>query len=136
MTIADVVKNFEQLARLCPYLVPTKEQRAHRRLEMFRPKISLAIESTGGQRTTTSECVQRAFRGEHRFNQVKEKRARAHKDRKKYNRKTNIDVDQVQDRNRGKNNRQQNKRKGIFSKTKSPTRKKESTTISRCAKYG
>ena len=28
MTVAEVVRKFEWLAKLCPYLVPTKEQRA------------------------------------------------------------------------------------------------------------
>ncbi|KAL5548820.1 hypothetical protein UlMin_004051 [Ulmus minor] len=45
MTVAATVKKFEQLARLCPYLVPTEEQRTKRMLEMFRPDISLAIET-------------------------------------------------------------------------------------------
>ena len=72
MTIADAVKKFEQLARLCLYLVPTEEQRAHRMLEMFKPKIALAIESIGGRPTTTTECIERAYRVEHLLNQIKE----------------------------------------------------------------
>ncbi|KAL5546648.1 hypothetical protein UlMin_006335 [Ulmus minor] len=44
MTVAEAVKKFERLAKLCPYLVPTEEQRTKRMLEMFRPDISLAIE--------------------------------------------------------------------------------------------
>ena len=35
MTIAEAVRKFERLAKLCPYLVPTKEQRVKRMLEMF-----------------------------------------------------------------------------------------------------
>ena len=46
--IAEAIKKFEQLANLCIYLIPTKKQRTHRMLEMFRPEISLAIESTSG----------------------------------------------------------------------------------------
>ena len=61
MTVAAAVKKFEQLARLCPYLVPTEEQRTKRMLEMFRPDISLAIESGGDQSKTTSDCIERAF---------------------------------------------------------------------------
>ena len=45
MMVAEVVKKFERLAKLCHYLVPTEEQRIKRMLEMFRPNIALAIES-------------------------------------------------------------------------------------------
>ena len=47
MIVAVAIKKFEQLAGLCPYLVPTEEHRVKRMLEMFRPDISLAIESGG-----------------------------------------------------------------------------------------
>ena len=65
MTITEAVKKFEQLVKLCPYLVPTKEQRTKKTLEMFRPNIALAIESRGDQLTTTIDCVERAYRAEH-----------------------------------------------------------------------
>ena len=48
MTIVEAVKKFEQLAILCLFLVPTEEQRTRRMLEMFKPKIALAIDSVGG----------------------------------------------------------------------------------------
>ena len=35
MTIVEAVNKFERLAKLCPYLVPTEEQRIKRMLEMF-----------------------------------------------------------------------------------------------------
>ena len=35
MTVAEAVKKFERLARICPYLVPTEEHRTKRMLEMF-----------------------------------------------------------------------------------------------------
>ncbi|KAL5566930.1 hypothetical protein UlMin_026241 [Ulmus minor] len=55
MTVAATVKKFEQLARL---------------------DISLAIESGGGQPATTADCIEKAYRAEHRLNQLKEMRAR------------------------------------------------------------
>ena len=71
-------------------------------------------------------------------------KSKVREDKRKHDRKTDIDVDQVQDRKRGQINRQQKKRKGNFSKqkkskgnfpkTKSPTIKKEPTTASRCPK--
>ncbi|KAL5577196.1 hypothetical protein UlMin_018895 [Ulmus minor] len=42
MIVAEAVRKFERLAKLCPYLVPTEEQRVKRMLEMFRPDISLS----------------------------------------------------------------------------------------------
>ncbi|KAL5553407.1 hypothetical protein UlMin_040808 [Ulmus minor] len=88
MTVAEAVRKFEQLARLCPYLVPTEEQRARRMLEMFRPEISLSIESIGGQPATTTECTERAYRAEHRWNQIRAQRAKAREDKKKRNRQS------------------------------------------------
>ena len=61
MTVAKVVKKFEQLAKPCTYLVLTEEQRARRMLEMFKPEISLAIQSASGQPTTTTKCIERAY---------------------------------------------------------------------------
>ena len=72
MTVAEVVKKFVQRTKLCPYLVLTEEQRARCMLEMFKPEISLAIESTSGQPTTTIECTERAYQVEHRWNQIKD----------------------------------------------------------------
>lgn len=74
LTIAATIKKFEQLARLCPYLVPTGEQRNNCMLEMFRPDTALTIESGGDQPTTTTDCIERAFRPEHRLNRLKEMR--------------------------------------------------------------
>ncbi|KAL5583600.1 hypothetical protein UlMin_016042 [Ulmus minor] len=37
MSVTEAVRKFDQLARLCPYLVPTEEERVRRMLEMFRP---------------------------------------------------------------------------------------------------
>ena len=45
MTVAEAIMKFEQLAKLCPYLVTTEEQRVKRMLDMVRSDITLAIES-------------------------------------------------------------------------------------------
>ncbi|KAL5580561.1 hypothetical protein UlMin_013003 [Ulmus minor] len=125
MTVAEAVRKFEQLARLCPYLVPTEEQRARRMLEMFRPEISLSIESIGGQPTTTTECTEKAYRAEHRWNQIRERRAKAREDKKKRNRQNDTGASQVQ-----------KKRKGNFPKADSSTVKKEPATTTGCPKCG
>ncbi|KAL5583519.1 hypothetical protein UlMin_015961 [Ulmus minor] len=57
MTVTEAVRKFEQLARLCPYLIPTEEQRTRRMLDMFRPEISLALESRGDPPTTIADCA-------------------------------------------------------------------------------
>lgn len=131
MTVVATVKKFE-LARLCPYLVPMKEQRVKRMLEMFRPNIALAIESGGDQPKTTTDCIERAFRVEHCLNQLKEMRARMFESRKKqgeqnnrhihrnnggfFNRNKGQQSNQNQGRNNNNNynNNNNNKRKGNF----------------------
>jgi len=128
ITVATAVKKFEQLARLCPYLVPTKEQRVKHMLDMFRPDISLAIESGGGQLTTTVDYIERAYMAENRLNQLKEMKARMFETKKKqgdhsrglacrnssgfFNRNRGQQIGQVQGRNSFNNNN--NKRKGNF----------------------
>ena len=62
ITVAEVMRKFEQLAKLYPYLVPTEEQWVKRILEMFRPDISLSVEGGGDPPTTTTNCVERADR--------------------------------------------------------------------------
>ncbi|KAL5548161.1 hypothetical protein UlMin_003392 [Ulmus minor] len=140
MTVAAAVKKFEQLARLCPYLVPTEEQRTKRMLEMFRPDISLAIESGGDQPKTTSDCIERAFRVEHRLNQLKEMKAKTFEAKKKQweqkNNSTSRNKGPMGNQFQGRNN---NKRKGNFPMardTRPPPTKKEFQIIPACKKCG
>ena len=81
-------------------------------LEMFRPDISLAIASGGDQPTTTTNCVERACRAEHRLNQLKEMRNCMFENRRKQG-------EQSGNRNKGQQggqlqgqNKNSNKRKG------------------------
>ena len=64
MTVAEAVRKFERLAKLCLYLVPMEEQWVKRMLEMFRPDISLSVEGGGDLPTMTIDCVERAYRAE------------------------------------------------------------------------
>ena len=70
------------MSLLSPFLVPTKEQK--RMLEMFRPHITLTIESRGDQPTTTTDCIKRAFRAERRLNQLKKMRQRMFENKRKH----------------------------------------------------
>ena len=36
MSVTEAVAKFNQLARLCPLLVPTEEERVRRMMEMFK----------------------------------------------------------------------------------------------------
>ena len=83
MTVTEAVRKFERLAKLYPYLVPTKEQRVKRMLEMFQPDISLSVEGGGDPPTTTTDYVERAYRAEHRLNQLKEMRNRMYENKRK-----------------------------------------------------
>ena len=83
MTVAEAIKNFERLTKLCPYLVPIEEQRTKWMLEKLRSDIVLAIKSGGNTPTTTMECTERAYRAEHWLNQLKEMSAIKFESKKK-----------------------------------------------------
>ncbi|KAL5580524.1 hypothetical protein UlMin_012966 [Ulmus minor] len=82
MTVIEAVTKFEQLARLCPSLVATEEERTQKMMDMFCPDIALAIESGGSPPVSVAECVERALRVEYRLAQLKEERARKFEARK------------------------------------------------------
>ncbi|KAL5577023.1 hypothetical protein UlMin_018722 [Ulmus minor] len=82
MTVIEAVTKFEQLARLCPFLVATEEERTRKMMDMFCPDIALAIESGGSPPVSVAECVERALRVEYRLAQLKEERARKFEARK------------------------------------------------------
>ena len=45
MSVTEAVTKFNQLARLCPLLVPIEEERVRRMMEMFKPELAMAIDS-------------------------------------------------------------------------------------------
>ncbi|KAL5555170.1 hypothetical protein UlMin_037406 [Ulmus minor] len=144
MSVTEVVRKFDQLARLCPYLVPTEEERVRRMLEMFRPELAVVIDSGDNPPTTVAECVDRALRAEYRLAQAKEERNRIFEARKNqkgqnkqgYEMKPNS---QAQRTNQYGNNN--NKRKGNFGgqkngKGSSSQSKKPNITYPACKKCG
>ncbi|KAL5572587.1 hypothetical protein UlMin_022184 [Ulmus minor] len=138
MTVAEGVRKFERLAKLCPYLVPTEEQRVKRMLEMFRPDISLSVEGGSDSPTTTTDCVERAYRAEHRLNQLKEMRNRMYENKRKQNNSSSNhsrgqQISQPQGQNKN------NKRKGNSQAnrdTRQPAPKKNNATYPTCGKCG
>ncbi|KAL5541801.1 hypothetical protein UlMin_009511 [Ulmus minor] len=141
MTVAEAVRKFERLAKLCPYLVPTEEQRVKRMLEMFRPDISLSVEGGSDPPTTTTDCVERAFRAEHRLNQLKEMRNRMYENKRKQNNQgNNQNRGQLTNQSQGQNkNNNNNKRKGNTQAnrdTRQSAPKRSNITYPTCGKCG
>ncbi|KAL5574118.1 hypothetical protein UlMin_023715 [Ulmus minor] len=59
MTVAEAVKKFERLAKLCPYMVPTEEQRVKRMLEMFRHYArGCTVKTSGDDRQNKTQEMQ------------------------------------------------------------------------------
>ena len=82
MTVTEAVRKFNQLARLCPHLVPTESERVRRMMGMFRPELALAIDSGSHPPSTVADCLERAMRAEYHLIQVKEERDQYIKARK------------------------------------------------------
>ncbi|GMN22013.1 hypothetical protein TIFTF001_043434 [Ficus carica] len=82
MTIMESVKKFEQLARLCPELVPSETEKIRRRMKMFRTDIAKQVSTGSSPPTLVSDCVSRAIRAEYWINQDKEARAQIFKAKK------------------------------------------------------
>ncbi|GMN68213.1 hypothetical protein TIFTF001_037287 [Ficus carica] len=82
MTVIEAVKKFEQLARLCPELIPNEKEKVRRMMKMFRTDISKQVSAGSSPPTLVSDCVSRAIRAEYWINQDKEARAQIFKARK------------------------------------------------------
>ncbi|KAL5540511.1 hypothetical protein UlMin_046259 [Ulmus minor] len=144
MSVTEAVRKFDQLARLCPYLVPTEEERVRRMLEMFRPELAVVIDSGDNPPTTVAECVDRALRAEYRLAQAKEERNRIFEARKNQKGQTKQGYEmkpnsQAQRTNQYGNNN--NKRKGNFGGQKNgkgsgSQSKKPNITYPTCKKCG
>ncbi|GMN70924.1 hypothetical protein TIFTF001_053325 [Ficus carica] len=82
MTVMEAVKKFEQLARLCPELVPSETEKVRRMMKMFRTDIDKQVSANSSPPTLVSDCVSRAIRAEYWINQDKEARAQIFKAKK------------------------------------------------------
>ncbi|GMN59401.1 hypothetical protein TIFTF001_028499 [Ficus carica] len=82
MIVMEAVKKFEQLARLCPELVPSETEKVRRMMKMFRTDISKQVSVGSSPPTLVSDCVSRVISAEYRINQDKEARAQIFKARK------------------------------------------------------
>ncbi|GMN30039.1 hypothetical protein TIFTF001_044409 [Ficus carica] len=82
MTVMEAIKKFEQLARLCPELVPSETEKVRRMMKMFRTDISKQVSAGSSPPTLVSDCVSRAIRAEYWINQDKKARAQIFKAKK------------------------------------------------------
>ncbi|GMN74473.1 hypothetical protein TIFTF001_053161 [Ficus carica] len=65
LSVAEAVKKFEQLARLCPHLISSERDKVRRMMRMFRSDLAVVISSGPHPPLTVAECVSRAIRAEY-----------------------------------------------------------------------
>ena len=79
MTVMEAVKKFEQLARLCPELIPNETEKVRRMMKMFRTDIAKQVSAGSSPPTLVADCISRAMKAEYWINQDKEARAQIFK---------------------------------------------------------
>ncbi|GMN46189.1 hypothetical protein TIFTF001_015384 [Ficus carica] len=82
MTILEAVKKFEQLAHMCPELVPNEMEKIRRMMKMFRTDIAKQVSVGSSSPTLVADWISRAIRAEYWINQDKEARAQIFKTKK------------------------------------------------------
>ncbi|GMN22409.1 hypothetical protein TIFTF001_043511 [Ficus carica] len=82
MTVMEAINKFEQLARLCPELVPSETEKVRLMMKMFRSDIAKQVSAGERPPTRVSDCISRAIRAEYWNNRDKEERAQFFKARK------------------------------------------------------
>ncbi|GMN30449.1 hypothetical protein TIFTF001_049620 [Ficus carica] len=114
LSVTEAVKRFNQLARLCPHMVPNEQERLRRMIGMLKPEIAVIVDSGTALPTTTAECVKCALRAEYHLNKQKESQPRQNEVPKNNNNNQNRGNFGNQGKSQGGqwNN---NKRKGNFS---------------------
>ncbi|GMN22511.1 hypothetical protein TIFTF001_047444 [Ficus carica] len=76
LSVAEAVKKFEQLVRLCPHLISSERDKVRKMMRMFRPDLAVVISSGPYPPLTVAECVSRTIRAEYWVGQNKEQRAK------------------------------------------------------------
>ncbi|GMN51157.1 hypothetical protein TIFTF001_020315 [Ficus carica] len=125
MTVIEAVKKFEQLARLCPELVPSETEKVRRMMKIFRTDIAKQMSAGSSPPTLVSDCISRAIRAEYWINRDKEARAqifKAKREEKAVAKPTQprqgsetYQKDQMSNPVQGSKQSGRNKRKGNFS---------------------
>ncbi|GMN32856.1 hypothetical protein TIFTF001_044725 [Ficus carica] len=82
LSVAEAVKKFEQLGRLCPHLISSERDKVRRMMRMFRSDLAVVISSGPHPSLTVAECVSRVIRAEYWVGQNKEQRAKFFKEKR------------------------------------------------------
>ncbi|GMN20944.1 hypothetical protein TIFTF001_047200 [Ficus carica] len=72
LSVAEAVKNFEQLARLCPHLISSERDKIRRMMRMFRSDLAVVISSGPHPPLTVAECEKREEKAQAKQNQAKQ----------------------------------------------------------------
>ncbi|GMN65199.1 hypothetical protein TIFTF001_034261 [Ficus carica] len=65
LSVAEAVKKFKQLARLCPHLISFERDKVRRMMMMFHSDLEVVISSGPYPLTIVAECVSQAIRAEY-----------------------------------------------------------------------
>ncbi|GMN62450.1 hypothetical protein TIFTF001_031531 [Ficus carica] len=83
--VAEAIKKFEKLARLCPHLISSEKDKVRRMVRIFHSDLAVVISSGPYPPTTVAECVSWAIRAEYLEGQNKEQWAKFLKAKKEDN---------------------------------------------------
>ncbi|GMN31376.1 hypothetical protein TIFTF001_046509 [Ficus carica] len=142
LSVTEAVKRFNQLARLCPHMMPNEQERLRRMIGMLKPEIAVIVDSGTAPPTTTAECVKCALRAEYHLNKQKESQPRQNEVPKNNNNNQNRENFGNQGKSQGGqwNN---NKRNGNFSNQRNHNNRqgggqpaKQARNIPPCSKCG
>ena len=68
LSVTESIKRLNQLARLCPHMVPNEEERLKRMIGMMRPEIEVIVDGGTAPPTTTAEYVKCALHAKYHLN--------------------------------------------------------------------
>ena len=83
MSVSEVCRKFDQLSRLCPYVVPTEREKIQKMIGMFRPETTALVDTGLVPPTSVADCVSRAIRVEFHVARQKEEREKHWEAKKK-----------------------------------------------------
>ncbi|KAL5561945.1 hypothetical protein UlMin_031692 [Ulmus minor] len=70
LSVDEVVRQFDQLARFCPHLVSTDNDRTRRLISVFRPEITNTVDAGTSGPQSYADCIERAQRAEYHLSKV------------------------------------------------------------------
>ncbi|KAL5575240.1 hypothetical protein UlMin_016939 [Ulmus minor] len=70
LSVDEVVRQFDQLARFCPHLVSTDNNRTRRLISVFRPEIANTVDAGTSGPQSYADCIERAQRAEYHLSKV------------------------------------------------------------------